>query len=111
MKGTSAEYAAARALPPAKSGGQGGKNVAVPATPEKLIGVETKCRMVAVTARPGNTGPVAYGMGNAVRATAGAEIGALLAAGGSVSLPVADVSLVWIDAKVAGEGVSFTYLK
>ncbi len=96
---------------PSVGGSEGSKNVAAAATPETIVAVSTPCRRVIITARAGNTKPIAYGFSNAVRATAGAEVGAQLAAGASVSLPVADALLVWIDAQVNGEGVSFTIVK
>jgi hypothetical protein len=92
------------------AGGQGNKVVAAPATALQLVAGATPCTTVIVTARVGNTKEIAYGFSNAVRATAGAEVGAQLQPGDSVSLRVSDVSKIWIDAQVAGEGVSFTYL-
>lgn len=91
-------------------GGQGNKVVAAAATPVQLIATRTICASVIVSARPGNTGKIAVGFSNAVRATAGAEVGAILSAGQSLALMLDDVSKVWIDASVNGEGVGFAYL-
>jgi hypothetical protein len=90
--------------------GEGSKNVAVAGTPEKLSATKKLCGEVVITARPGNAGIVAVGFSNAVRATPAAEIGAIIQAGGGFTLSVPDISQVWIDASVSGEGVSFTYL-
>lgn len=89
--------------------GDGNKNVAAAGTPERLNATRIPCRNVAITARPANTGKIAVGMSNAVRAVAAGEKGVILAAGSSVSFPVASVSDLWIDATVNGEGVSYTY--
>lgn len=96
---------------PSRLGGEGGKNVAVAGTPEQLSADSVPTRIIAMTARPGNTGKIAYGFTDAVDATPGAEVGALLDAGQSVSLPVANLNLVYLDAEVGGEGVSFTWVK
>ncbi len=90
------------------TGGQGSKNIAVAGTPAALA-ASTACTSVIITARKGNTKEIAYGFSNAVRATAGSEIGAQLQPGESVTLYVTNLSLIWIDAQVNGEGVSFTY--
>lgn len=94
---------------PAGALAEGSKDVAVAGTPEELVAVSTPCSWVVITARRGNGGQIAYGGSNAVDATVGSEVGAVLAAGQSVSIPVADLQDIWIDASVGGEGVSFTY--
>lgn len=91
-------------------GGEGSKDVAVAGTPEQLSATSQLCLGVALTARAGNTGAIAYGFSNAVRATAGSEIGAQLAAGASVFLPITDLVHVWLDAEVSGDGVSYSYV-
>ena len=106
---TALDAALATILKAAAAGGQGGKNVTTAATPLALA-ASTPCRAVVITARPGNTGKIAVGFSNAVRATAAAELGLVLAAGASVALAVTDLSLLFVDATVNGEGVSFTYL-
>lgn len=94
---------------PSVAGGQGEKVLAAAATPETIVAASTPCRMLIITAKPTNTDKIAYGFSNAVNANG--SNGALLAAGQSVSLPVADALLIWLDAAVNGEGVSYTYLK
>lgn len=85
---------------------EGGKSVAVAGTPVQLAAA--KCNSIILTARKGNTGSIAYGYDNTVRATAGSEVGAILTPGSSVVLPVVDASQVWIDASVNGEGIGYT---
>lgn len=91
------------------AGGQGSKAVTTAATPLALA-ASTACTQIIITARIGNTKQIAYGFSNAVRATAGSEIGAQLQPGDSVSLKVNNLSSIFIDAQVNGEGVSYTYM-
>lgn len=79
--------------------------VPAPGTPVALRGA-LACRWVTVTALPANTGQVNVG-GAGVLATTGGATGVPLIAGASVTIPVADASLLFVDARVAGEGVSF----
>lgn len=93
-----------------KGRGEGGKNVTTHGTPVQLVSTKTQMGAVVITARPANTGVIAVGFSNAVRAVAGGEVGATLKANASITIPgVADLSQIWIDATVDGEGVSFTY--
>lgn len=94
---------------PFAGGGQGSQSVAAAGTPVALAAVSTLCKLVVVTARSGNTKNIAYGWSNAVRATAGTEIGGVLTPGVSVALPATDLHNLFIDATVNGEGVSYTY--
>ncbi len=96
-------------LKPSTAGGQGSKNVTTAATPLQLAAT-TAIKSVIVTARIGNTKEIAVGFSNAVRATAGSEIGMCLQPGDSVTLNVNDLAAVWIDAQINGEGCSFTYV-
>lgn len=93
----------------ASGGGQGNKVVAAAGTPVALAAA-TPCRAVVITARIGNTKEVAVGFSNTVRATSGAEIGMQLQPGQSISIAVTDLSLIFIDAQVNGEGVSYTFV-
>lgn len=90
-------------------GGQGNKAVTTAGTPQQLAAASTPCTNVIISARIGNTKEVAYGFSNAVRATAGGEIGATLQPGDSVALRVNNLQAIWLDAQVSGEGVSYTY--
>jgi hypothetical protein len=89
--------------------GTGSKNVTTAGTQVQLTATATPCSWLTVTARPANTGYIAVG-GSAVDCTAGSEQAfAILDAGQSVSVPVNDVSKVYIDSTVNGEGVAFGY--
>jgi hypothetical protein len=61
---------------------------------------------VMVIAKPGNTGYIYVGS-STVSSTV---YGAALAASGGVLLPVANANLLYIDASVSGEGVSYFVL-
>lgn len=59
-------------------------------------------RQVTVTANPANTGSIYVG-----DASVGSTNGVVLAAGEHITLPVDNANLIYIDASVAGEGVSY----
>jgi hypothetical protein len=63
---------------------------------------------VAVTALSTNTGVICVGSTTVV-AAAGTRRGSPLNAGDSVLIDIDDISRVYIDATVSGEGVSYTY--
>lgn len=84
----------------------GRKTVAVPGTAE-AIRASLTCKWVQVTALKTNTQQVNVG-GAGVLAAAGTSNGDPLNAGESVTYPVDNANKVFVDARVAGEGVSFT---
>lgn len=92
---------------PVSGGVENRKTVAVPGTPERVSNTDNPCSWVVLSAESDNAGVIAWGFSNAVRATPGGQVGGLLSAGQSVSVPVNMASLLWIDAAVAGDGVSF----
>lgn len=63
---------------------------------------------IAITALSLNTGTIVVG-GSTVVAAAGTRRGIPLAAGASVTISTGNLSDVWLDATVSGEGVSFAY--
>jgi hypothetical protein len=85
------------------------KTVTTPGTAERLTTTFTLCRKVIITAPSGNGGEVYVGCSQ-VSAVAGSQKGLLLLPTGSVSIDINDVSKIYIDATVAGEGVTYTYL-
>lgn len=89
--------------------GHGRKTVAATGTPEQLSATPTKARSLIITALEGNTGVVVIGGDNTVRAALASRNGTPLAAKESISYDVADLSSVWLDVTVSGEGVSFSY--
>lgn len=78
-------------------------------TPGTAVAIRASlaCKWVQVTALKTNTGQVNAG-GSGVVATAGSSTGDPLNAGESVTYPVDDANKVFVDARIAGEGVSFT---
>jgi hypothetical protein len=97
---------------PSKPGDQasaltdGRQTVTTPGTAVALRG-SLACKWVCVTALKTNTSQVNVG-GAGVLATSGGSTGQPLAAGESFTVPVTNANLVYVDARVAGEGVSFT---
>lgn len=83
----------------------GRKAVAATATPE-AIRTTLACKWVMVTAFKTNTSDVYVG-GTGIVADAGSQTGVPLAAGESVTLPVADAASVFVDVLVNAEGVTF----
>lgn len=74
-----------------------------------LASSSTPARQVFITALSGNTGTVCVG-GSTVVASLSTRTGVPLDAGDSVALDIADLSSVYVDSTVNGEGVSFMYL-
>lgn len=92
---------------PSSAVGDGRKTVTTAGTAVPLqtsgVGGNSTC----VTALSTNTGVICVGS-STVLAAAGTRRGTPLAAGESVTFNT-DPSLLWIDATVNGEGVSFSY--
>jgi hypothetical protein len=84
----------------------GRKTVTTPGTAVALRG-SLACKWVCVTALTSNSGQVNVG-GSGVLAVLGTSTGSPLAAGQSITIPIDDAAKVFVDARVAGEGVSFT---
>jgi hypothetical protein len=84
----------------------GRKTVTTPGTAVALRG-SLACKWVCVTALTSNSGQVNVG-GSGVLAVLGTSTGSPLAAGQSITIPIDDAAKVFGDARVAGEGVSFT---
>jgi hypothetical protein len=95
-------------LAPASILSQGHKEVATSGTAVVLQDAPdpTTCKWVIITAKLTNTGLIYVGGPNVLVAT---PKGTPLSAGDSVIIPVLDLSAVFIDAVVDGEGVTFTY--
>ena len=97
------------------------KTVAAPGTPVQLqddaiVGGTMQAPVVGVVveALETNEGKIVVGgkdvVGKAGSHAAPERQGIALSAGGSISLDVNDIGAVWIDATVAGDGVSWTAL-
>lgn len=87
--------------------GHGVKNVTTAGTDEALA-ASTACKSVTIMAKTTNTGVIAVGT-TGVDATVGSGSGVLLFAGDTISLNIANLSTVFIDSTVNGEGVRYTY--
>lgn len=87
--------------------GHGVKTVTAAGTAEALA-ASRSVKWVIVQAQTDNTGVVAVG-GSGVLGTVATGTGVALAAGESVTLPTEDLSSIFIDATVNGDGARFTY--
>lgn len=88
--------------------GNGRKTVAASATSERLA-TETMCSAVCITAETDNTGVIVVGDSTVIAALATRQ-GTPLAAGDSMELNVSNLSSIWLDTTVNGDGVTFTYI-
>lgn len=87
--------------------GHGSRTVAVAGTDVPLSGSSVACSVVTIEAYRSNVGYIAVG-GTGVDAAASGT-GITLAAGDTVTLQVANLNAVYIDATVSGEGVRYAY--
>ena len=67
------------------------------------------CRTASITAELGNTGVIVVG-GPTVVAASGTRSGTPLSAGDTAIAAVSNMNLLYMDATVSGEGVTFTVL-
>ena len=86
----------------------GRKVVAVAGTAEKLNATKERCENMTITAESDNTGIIAVG-DSAVVAAEGTQQGAILTPLGSITVKIGDLSKIYIDATVSGDGVTFAY--
>lgn len=86
----------------------GVKSVTTAGTAEQLSATSIPCRLVEIQARAGNTGQIAIGASTVV-ATVGSERGIVLQPNQSASFRIEEISDLYIDASVNGEGVSYVY--
>jgi len=88
--------------------GDGRKTVTKAGTAEKLVDTPTSCRWVIIIAEEDNTGTIVVGTSTVV-ATKATRRGAPLNAGDSIMILIDDLSKIYIDSTVDGEGVTFIY--
>lgn len=88
--------------------GHGVKTVTSAGTDEPLVASSTPARWVEVQAQTDNTDGVAVG-GSGVDATVATGTGILLFAGESRMFPINDLTDIYVDALVSGEGVRYIY--
>jgi len=94
----------ATAIATPSSIGNGAKVVTTAGTAEALAG-SIACKKIILCAKDSNTGKIYYG-GSGVSATSGAY----LYPGASVEINISNLSAVYIDSAVNGEGVQYTYV-
>ena len=73
----------------------------------KLATGATAAKGVAIQALKTNTGNIAVGGANVVAAAGASQIGPVLEGGESISVPCDDLSDIYIDSTVSGEGVTY----
>ena len=88
--------------------GDGRQKTTTAGTAVALASSATPCRKVAITAFPENTDVVVVGASTVVGALA-TRRGVSLPPGSSVEIRVDDVSKVYLDSVVSGEGISYVY--
>lgn len=88
--------------------GNGRKTVAVHGTAVQLVSTSTACKRLDITAFQTNTKTIAVGS-SSVLANPGTEQGVVLQPTETYTLFVTDLSFIWIDSEINGEGVSYTY--
>jgi len=86
--------------------GHDAKTVTTAATPVNLSA--QACSVVFITAPQTNTGIIAWGGSNTVRAS-GTVKGDQLEPGAKLVLAVSNLNLLWIDAAISGEGIVYTW--
>lgn len=93
---------------PSTAIGDGRKTVTAAGTAETLAS-STACKSVVITALSTNTGTVVVG-GSTVVASLSTRRGTPLLASESIVLDVDNLSKVYLDVTVSGEGVVYTYI-
>jgi hypothetical protein len=88
--------------------GDGRKTVTTAGTAVRVATQPVWSDSTCITALSGNTGTICVGGSTVVAAVGATRRGTPLAAGESVTFNC-DASLLWIDATVNGDGVSFSY--
>lgn len=92
---------------PPSSISSGSKNVSSAGTAETL-GASVAIKRVFITARRNNQGEIVFGGSNA-KAAIGVRVGTPLSPGDTQIVEINDLSKVYIDAEVSGDGISYTY--
>jgi hypothetical protein len=90
--------------------GDGRKIVTTAGTREQLSSSSTSTLNVVIQAELDNTGVVVVG-GITVVAALATRRGIGLEAGDSISLNVSDLSLIWLDSMVSGDGVTYFWTR
>ena len=87
--------------------GSGRRVVTTAGTRVKLVELRVSSKAVCITAEDNNTGVIVIG-GNGVIAALATREGTPLDAGDSAVVPCDDLSDIWLDSTVSGDGVTYT---
>lgn len=93
----------------ATKGGHGSLEVATPGSPEQLP--DMGCKRVYIQANEDNTGRIAIGFSDTVRAALAARNARYFYKTWGDWFNVSNLNLLWIDAVVSGEGITYSYEK
>lgn len=93
---------------PTQTLGHGVKTVTTAGTDVALTTTHTPIKWIMIQAQTDNTGLIAIGA-SGVDATVATGTGLLLSAGQSITLPIDNLTHVYIDSTVSGDGVRYTY--
>ena len=101
---------------PCTAPASGSKTITTAATPLQITATSTPIHNLWIQASPSNTGRVAVGWSNAVRATVGSETAPVLLPGQAMVIKQGqrfqqqfDLSDLWFDVSVSGEKVLYFY--
>ena len=108
--GSATDVSAAAPLPVDQiySGISNGRKVVTTAGTAVTLASSTTCRKVDITAETDNTGVIVVG-GSTVVAALATRQGTPLNAGDTLSVFITNLSSVYLDSTVSGDGVTFTY--
>jgi len=81
----------------------GTKATVTAGTPVQITGTSTSIKCIVIKAKAGNTGIVYVGNSNTTEVFE-------LSAKESITVPINDLSKIWIDSAVNGEGVCYAYV-
>jgi hypothetical protein len=88
--------------------GNGRGTCSAAGTANQITTTTTPCKVIIFTAETDNTGAVVLG-GSGIDETLASRSGIPLLAGDSATFEIDDISKVYIDSAVTGDGVSYTY--
>jgi len=88
--------------------GNGRKTITAAGTPERVTDQETPCSGVYLQALSANTGLIYWGRDER---QAKSDVGVELDVGAPIWIPINDLSKLWLDAAVNGEGVCWVILE
>lgn len=85
-----------------------GRKIVTTAGTRVALAASTECKKVNIQAESDNTGAIVVGGANVIASLA-TRRGTVLEAGDSIEIEIDDLSKIYIDSTVNGDGVTFTY--